>query len=333
MTSRCKKRGTCRIAAPVLFSLCLTGSLLVSGGIGQAGKAADPPAAPTATPGVIDPAARALLDQMQDAQKALTSYSVTITVKVKFTGEKQSHSSQISFAFQKSDADDKIDKFYERFVNPDGKALKTFIFDGENYYRTSSSTPNLYTKRKMESSPRFVEMIIEDDNGFPRVKPLDTVLGDVGGISGVQEESKALTAVVQKPDEVVDGVTCDVVESTTVAPTQSAARGAANVNHIKAVKAVKMVKTIKTFAIGKTDHLARRVRVTMTDADDTAIKEEQQTAVFTTTYADVKANPTLPPSVFTFTPSSTMTVAKESALETFSRSLRTNLPGNKSIPK
>lgn len=260
-----------------------------------------PPSASTPPPmsGVISPSAAALIEQMRAAQADLTSYSAKITLYGESDQEKEPLTVRLFFAYQKSGTGY---RFYLRVVNEKEKTTQTFVSDGTNCYGTDASKPLTYTKTKAgKSVDPFLQMVAQSEAGYLATLPLDLVTGTVS------DDTKTQITIVKEPDEIVDGAARDVVRMVGVGYGQSSTNG---------VAVTTRDVMPKTFTLGKTDHLLRRWRFAVVGSENTGTEApgtKQQTARFTLTFTDVKANPKLPPSLFVFTPAPNATEVQPSS--------------------
>jgi outer membrane lipoprotein-sorting protein/peroxiredoxin len=256
----------------------LCGALLLGGGLAAVfaqDAAPAPPPAPTptpsaaaATPGKIDPAARAVLEKMVAAHQGLKSYSATLEFTAKQGERTQARRSVI--AFQKPGR--------VRVVTTDTVTgvVTRVISDGADIFLASSAEPKRYRKQKAVAGLANIAASIGVGGG-----------GGTGLLPLLTADPKALDRLVPSQTksltlgagETVAGAPVDVV---------TAVVGGVGPDSDKAPQPK------ITVAVGKEDRLLRRVTIDVTGSGGGLALRE----VFT----DVKADPVLETSRFTFTP-------------------------------
>ncbi len=236
----------------------------------------EPPAPAPADPSKIDPAARTLIDQMAKAHAAVTSFSAVVNYSVQ-QGEQPAQLRSAKIAYQKPN------KARVTTIDPTLKATVTTVSNGTSLFQTISTDTKGYHKGAAASDAKAIAQVMG--------------AGKAGGIGlfpllatdpnmGKEILPPTLTSLSHGSDETVGGVLSDIV---------NASFGPAPDKQIGL-----------SFAIGKTDHLLRRINFAQT------LQDGQKVSV-TETYTEVQANPALPASTFVFTPAPGMKEIKEAA--------------------
>jgi peroxiredoxin/outer membrane lipoprotein-sorting protein len=203
--------------------------------------------------------------------QALKSFSATLKFSVKQTdkihGEKtQNASSEISYILP-----NKVQTFTTAPVGLDGKApTLRVISDGKTLYALQSDKPNTY--HSQPAAPDIKNIIA----GL-RMSGVGT--GLMGILLTEKQASNRIlgpdtTLVEFAPDETIEGTACRVINAV-LTPKQGAPLSL-------------------TFAYGKEDNLLRRVTISNITAESGFAATE--------IYANVKANPELSPTLFSYTP-------------------------------
>jgi outer membrane lipoprotein-sorting protein/peroxiredoxin len=239
---------------------------------GPVARAQQAPPAPSSPPpatagGVVAPEARALLERMIAAHKALASLSATVELVAPegpggTAAQQRTVRSQIAVV--------RPNKVRITSALPGG-ATAQVVSDGTSLFM-SSSAEKTYRKMPAGSGDAAVS------NAFNAARGAS--LGLLGVLFSPKTDLKTVLPGEPKtlslaPDETVGGVPVDVV-------TAVVAGGGAE------------QQFTLTFAAGKDDHLLRRLTLSG--------KQGDVPFTVTETYSDVKANPELPASTFAFTP-------------------------------
>jgi outer membrane lipoprotein-sorting protein len=148
----------------------------------------------------------------------------------------------------------------------------TVVCDNQFRYRLSSKSEGFYLKDTVTPGDAALAQAIHDANAFGSPTFLEFTTSPQALAHLFISKPRAYSF---GPEEELDGVRCYLV--TVEVPTSSPG-----------------VSGHFTFAIGKTDHLLRRLEMVFGD--------DQNGLTLTEEFDDVKANPTLEPSVFAFDP-------------------------------
>jgi len=270
MTLLTRYRGTLSVA----FALAAGAAFLAPSARAQDPKPADPPKpadtsppAPAPPAGKIDPDAKKVIDQMVAAHQAIKTYSGKLVFFQKQGGRAEETTTTLSFVRPNTI---KI----TTAGGPAGTITRSVISDGKQVYATSSEDTASYIKVDALPNEGNIARAMQQTNGggtglflllLTDPKAQDKVLG------------KNLTSLESLPDSKVADVDVKVVKAVLNFP-QGPPMAA-------------------TFSIGKGDSILRAVSL----APGAATGAEPAFMV-TETYSDIKVNPTLADSTFTFTP-------------------------------
>jgi outer membrane lipoprotein-sorting protein len=217
-------------------------------------------AAPAAAAGnpVVDPKAHELLTRMADAYRALQSCSMQVEIRTETGGQADVIKGTITFK--------RPNQALVETTSARGKAKA--VADGKFIYIVQSQNPKEYAKVATPANNGTISRTIEaagaGGNGlFPFV---------VAGYDPYAVVSRNLKSLTILAPDMIDSVRVDVVQVVTEAPNLGDAT--------------------MTVAIGRSDHLLRRVGI-LAENNGVAIIE---------TLSGVKSNPTFPDSLFQFTP-------------------------------
>jgi outer membrane lipoprotein-sorting protein len=269
MTLLTRYRGTLSVA----FAIAAGAAFLAPSARAQDPKPAAPPKpadnsqpAPAAPPaGKIDPDAKKAIDQMAAAHQAIKTFSGKMVVFQKQGGQAEETTTIFSFA-----RPNKVN--VTTTAGPTGRYKSTVVSDGKQVYATNSEDTASYIKVDALPDERNIARAMRQSGGggtplfwilLTNPKASDAVLGP------------NVTSLEFQPDSKVAGVDVKVVKTVLSFPNQT---------------------VVATFSIGKGDSLLHAVSLAPVAAT------AEQSVLVTETYSDIKVNPTLADSTFTFTP-------------------------------
>ena len=224
------------------------------------------PVAPPVSSDNLEPAAKSLIDQMVKAHKALTSYAAQLDVEVKQGEQGQKIRSELAYQ-----APNKARVIVTDMATQGGSSA---IADGTSYYTTSSLNAKTYHKAAIPTGAKVFAKAITDTRA-EALPLLPLILTQDNATALLLADTKSATV----GQDTIGGVAVDTISTVL--------KNAPN--------------PAITFAIGKTDHLLRRVTLKFT--------QNGTTSTVTEVYTGVRANPALPASTFTFTPAPGQTLA------------------------
>ncbi len=204
----------------------------------------------------IEPRARQLLEQMAGAYASLNSYSGAITVRD--DSQPGAGEQRVTIALRKPDR--------VAIVTRDKTGgWRRVVSDGKHLYLVSSQDTGHYRKRSLQPRvPGFYQALSVGGN-----KVSGALFLGQSPYQGLHENVLSLRV---GPPGTVSGVAVETVTATLKSPPGLSA----------------------TYAIGKSDHLLRRLVLSGT--------VKGKTGKHTETHSNIQANPPLPPSLFRFTP-------------------------------
>ncbi|MBV9868333.1 MAG: redoxin domain-containing protein [Abitibacteriaceae bacterium] len=216
------------------------------------------PAAPTATPAKIDAAARQMMEQMIDTYKKLKSYSGLM--QVKSSSDPNPQGLRVRILYQKPNR-------VVATVN-DTKTTTKMVSNGTNMFVSVSNQSKAYLKVPVRPGPETITSILLHINDTtPGLAPL------AGGFDPLIPYSGSMKSLTVGSDDSIGGVPV-----ATVIATLSNGKAEGNI----------------TYAIGKTDHLLRRVVFKM--------MLEGQTATITENHSELKTDFPVLQNAFAFIP-------------------------------
>jgi outer membrane lipoprotein-sorting protein/peroxiredoxin len=160
-------------------------------------------------------------------------------------------------------------KINVRTTSPTAKGTRTIVSDGKQVYMTNSEDSKSYLK----------------DAALPDERNIARALSQSGG------GGTGLFLLLLTDPKASDKVLGPAVQSLELLPDSQ--MGSVDVKVVKAIMS-QPPKPVITFSIGKDDNLLRGITISAGEGGQGLFMEEK--------YSDVKANPTLADSTFTFTP-------------------------------
>lgn len=262
--SRAVRTAAALLCAALPGTALLTPSPAVAQGA-QVQSAAPSQTAPAAATALApaEAAARALIEQMVQAHKSLNSYSATLELNAPANAAGTTRTVRSTVLLRRPSQARIIT------TDPDTKAVTTVVLNGQNLFVTSSTDPKTYQKMALPAGARALAQAFAPASGATvGLLPLLA-----SGMPASQVVPAQATSLSVGPDDTVDGVPVSTVSF--------------------ALSAGEAKQTM-TLAVGKNDHLLRRL---------TILGNDNGRAVHVTeTHTNVKANPQTTAAQFAFTP-------------------------------